>query len=156
MVMPFDTYGASRRARDMQDEVERRRRLQADLGNPQADNDNIYSTSFDPPPGAMNPFSDPNASAPSAGTGYAPSTSDLVNRQMQFTPSQTFVSAEEEERNRQRLAQEEAARLDATLRAQQQAAAATESGGFGRTFYPTEATSLYTSEITPQQQLHCC
>ena len=128
MVMPFDTYGASRRAREMQDEVERRRRLQRDLGNPQADNANIYSTSFDPPPGAMNPFSNPNLSAPSA-PPPATSPSDVVNRQMLFTPSQTFVSAEEEERNRQRLAQEEAVRLDATLRAQQQAAAATQSGG---------------------------
>lgn len=35
MVMPFDTYGASARARALADEVERRRRLQSDLGNPQ-------------------------------------------------------------------------------------------------------------------------
>mgnify|MGYP003133666162 CR=1 FL=1 len=156
MVMPFDTYGASRRAREMQDEVERRRRLQRDLGNPQADNANIYSTSFDPPPGAMNPFSNPNLSAPSA-PPPATSPSDVVNRQMLFTPSQTFVSAEEEERNRQRLAQEEAVRLDATLRAQQQAAAATQSGGFGGMQFPTAdrtgAPGLATPVLTPQQQL---
>ena len=157
MVMPFDTYGASRRAREMQDEVERRRRLQRDLGNPQADNANIYSTSFDPPPGAMNPFSDPNLSVPPSGTGLAPTPTEVVNRQMLFTPSQTFVSAEEEERNRQRLAQEEAARLDATLRAQQQAAAATQSGGFGGMQFPTAdrtgAPGLATPVLTPQQQL---
>ena len=123
--MPFETYDAAREAEERRKFLQRQR----DLGNPQS---RTPEEQFQMTPGAMVPSVDPNQTfVPGPPTVNITTPSDVVNRQMEFAPSQNFLSAEEEERNRQRAAQMEAMQLDATLRAQQEAAAARGSGGFG-------------------------